>query len=231
MQGFTFIGGVLALFLSVGVLAAPNPGAEALERWFQSDDPAPPDASVADVNGGQLSFLAQPPARAVHHHQNALSIRSSSLRDGWVRLAQCHHNLDAVSRVAIQFREGRVRDLVIRKAENIGSATVEGASVELSDVRPGASLCLEAWTRALRRNPDGTYRLRSGPFMRKFLDGYYPMRVSMRIEYGDSGLDPVAISPSAQQGFEVEHGSGELSFDAWFEGRLVTEITFDDVVL
>lgn len=217
-----------ALSLSAGAAMAAPLSAEALERWFQSDDPAPPDSSVADVNGGHLSFLHAKPARPVHHHQNALSIAPSSLRDGWVRLAQCHHNLDAVSRVHIQFRPGRVRDLVIRRADNIGDASVEGASVKLTDVGHGASLCLEAWTRALRQNDDGTYSLRSGPFMRKFLDGYYPMQVSMKVDFTDSGLDPVAITPAAQKGFEIERGTGELSYEAWFEGRLVTEITFAD---
>lgn len=213
--------------MTAGAAAAPS--AEELERWFESEDPAPPrGTSIDDVNGGSLDFLEHRPRRPVHHHQNALAIHASSLRDGWVRLSQCHHNLDPVSRVEITFREGRVRDLTVRETRNIGSAVVDRANVRLENVQPGASLCLDAWTRALRQQEDGTYSLRSGPFMRKFLDGYYPMRVSMTIDYGDAGLDPVAVSPLAQDGFRVEQGAGELSFDAWFEGRLVTEVTFDE---
>ncbi|MCU0934191.1 MAG: hypothetical protein MUE86_07100, partial [Thiobacillaceae bacterium] len=52
--------------------------------------------SVADVNEGALRFLATPPARPVHHHQNKIVITRDSLSSGWVGLEQCHHHLDAV---------------------------------------------------------------------------------------------------------------------------------------
>lgn len=217
--------GILAaVLLHTTALAAPD--TEELERWFQSDEPGAPGESVAHVSDGELSFLETAAVGDVHHHHNALSLPASSLRDGWVRLEQCHANLDPVGRVQITFREGRVRDLVVRSTQNVGAAWVEGASVQLRDVRRNARICLEAWTRALQANADGSYTLRNGPFMRKFLDGYYPMRVSMDLDYGDAGLNVVGVAPPAQQGFEVSRGPGELVYDAVFEGRLVTEITF-----
>jgi hypothetical protein len=62
--------------------------------------------------------------------------------------------------------------------------------------------------------------------MRRFLDGYYPMRVSMKIDFADSGLRLIAMKPERQQGFEVKEQNGSLAFDAWFEGRLRTEFLF-----
>jgi hypothetical protein len=62
--------------------------------------------------------------------------------------------------------------------------------------------------------------------MRRFLDGYYPMRVSMQIDYASSGLQLIAMKPERQQGFDVTEQDGSLAFDAWFEGRLKTEFLF-----
>ena len=71
---------------------------------------------------------------------------------------------------------------------NIEQSWVEDNTVQLRNVQENARLCVQAWTRALKSNGDGSYSLRNGPFMRRFLDGYYPMRVSMQIDYASSGL-------------------------------------------
>jgi hypothetical protein len=87
-------------------------------------------------------------------------------------------------------------------------------------------LCISAWTRALFDNEDGTYTLYNGPFMRKFLDGYYPMRVSMDVDFADTGLELLYVSPQEQEGFQISEAGSKVSFDAWFEGRLKTEFHF-----
>jgi len=218
---------LLVLGLLVGSpLPAGEPGAAELERWLESDELLPPSASTADVNEGELVFLVKPPRRAVHYHQNRLVISAASLRDGWVRLAQCHSNLDRVPLAQILYNRDRVRGLVITVSEHIGRSRVEGHTVQLEDIGPRARLCVSAWTRALQRRDDGSYLLRNGPFMRRFLDGYYPMRVSLQVDYAASGLRLVDMRPARQPGFEVRDGDGRLSFDAWFEGRLQTEFVF-----
>ncbi len=188
--------------------------------WFEFDV----ESLTAQVNEGDLHFLAQPPAEPVHHHDNVVTLDRESLGNGWVRLVQCHHNIDRVSRAQILFRKGRIRNIRITHAENIGRAWVEGASVQLSDIGAHSSLCLDAESQALSANGDGSYRVSNGPFMRRFLDGYYPMRVSHRIVLADSGLRFAAIRPGRQPGFEVAVTSDAISFDAWFEGRLRTEV-------
>ncbi|MDZ7660819.1 hypothetical protein [Thiohalophilus sp.] len=214
------------LLLAGGSVASQELSQEELERWFESDDPHPPGQSAANVNEGSLVFLPQPPGKPVHHHHNKLVISELSLATGWVRLQQCHDNMDEFSRVQVLFKKGRIRDLTITRAENISESWVEGNSVQLRDVQAGAQLCVSAWTRALESRDGGRFTMQNGPFMRKFLDGYYPMRVSMDIDYSGTGLQLVSVSPQQQRGFEVDERSEGINVNAWFEGRLNTELMF-----
>ena len=144
-----------------------------------------------------------------------------------MKMEQCHANLDQVSAAQILFNKERIKELKIIKQQNINKAWVEGASVQLEDIQTDAVLCLQAWTRALFINDDGSYSLRNGPFMRRFLDGYFPMRVSMDIAYENTGLKPITVSPSEQQGFNIWREKDRIGFDAVFEGKLKTEFGFE----
>ncbi|MGF1545853.1 MAG: hypothetical protein ACFCUG_00835 [Thiotrichales bacterium] len=205
--------GLLVTVLAVGVALHAEPD-------------FPDEVDTSHVNSGDLTFLEHPPANAVHHHHNAIRITPSSLTDGWVRMDQCHEHLDAVPRAQIVYREGRVRDLRITRDAGIEAAWVEGATVQLRAVGKPAVLCVSADTQALQDNQDGTYTLASGPFMRQFLDGYYPMRVSMSIEFPEE-LRFLDTSPNRQRGFEVSEEPRRIRLNTWFEGRLRTEIRFD----
>jgi hypothetical protein len=96
----------------------------------------------------------------------------------------------------------------------------------LRDINHNAELCITADSKALISNSDGTYVLKNGPFMRRFFDGYYPMHVTMDITLPTDCLRVEHISPQRQSGFEVRQTADRLSIDAWFEGRLLTTITF-----
>jgi len=183
-------------------------------------------ASASSVNEGALHFLTTPPTRAPHHHQNRIRIDAASLETGWVQLAQCHDHLDAVPRAQITFREGHVRSLRVREATHIESAWAEGASVQLIGVAPGARLCLDAETRALRDRGDGFFVLQNGPYLRRFLDGYYPIRVSLQVDYPAALLGVVDVSPPAQPGLTVDEHPGSVQLEALFEGALTTLIQF-----
>lgn len=185
--------------------------------------------SAYNVNEGELHFLEKAPAKAVHHHQNWFRIDEESLATGWVRLVQCHDNLDAVPRAQITFREGFVRDLKVLSYTQIESAWIEGASVQLVNVGRGARLCLAADTRALRNTGNGYYNLYSGPYMRKFLDGYYPMRLTLEIEYPAQLLSLLDVSPGAQPGFQLDDTPGLIRMDAIFEGVLQTLAQFEKI--
>ena len=81
--------------------------------------------------------------------------------------------------------------------------------------------------RALEFNEDGSFSLRNGPFMRRFLDGYYPMHVSMDIEVPRDYLRFLDIRPRRQNGFKVDETAEGLYVDTWFEGKLYTEVRFE----
>jgi hypothetical protein len=182
--------------------------------------------SAAEVNEGPLHFLADPPDKPVHHHQNHIIIGIDSLDTGWVTLKQCHDNLDAVPRVQITFREGFVRDLRIDSSRGVAEAWVEGPSIQLRQIEPGSRLCLSAQTRALRDTGGGYFNLNNGPYMRKFLDGYYPMRVSLDVDYPPALLRLVDISPQITAGLALQESPGRIHMDALFEGELRTLIQF-----
>jgi hypothetical protein len=212
--------------LATLLLALGSVGASAADTDFPTDMDFPTESADA-VNEGTLRFLEAPPAKPVHHHQNRIRIDASSLSSGWVALAQCHDHLDAVPRTQITFREGFVRDLKIESSSGIERAWVEGASVQLSAVAPGARLCLSAQTRALRALGDGRFKLVNGPYMRKFLDGYYPMLLTLEVEYPAHALDLVRIDPAPQAGLNIEARPGNVRLDAMFEGELRTAIEFE----
>ncbi len=198
---------------------------EELERWFNSDTMEPP--RYKDVNEGHLVFLSENRNPTLHHHHNSLTISPQSLSNGWIRLEQCHHNMDKVPAAQILFKEGRVKNIKITRQENIQKAWVEGYSVQMENITDNAVICLQADTHSLLQNKDGTYSLRNGPYMRRFLDGYYPIRVSLDLNFSQTQLELLDVSPPSQRGFEiVEMDKGLLHFDTVFEGKLQTEFHF-----
>ena len=220
----------LLLLLSIFVTSAANSQTDSLsdkdwETYWPDDDM---DQIIDAINEGELSFLDKPPDQPVHHHQNTFIILQSSIETGWIKLVQCHEKLDTLSRAQIVYNQDRIRYLRITETENIDQARVEGHTVQLTNVKSHARLCVEAESRALIAQQDGTYVMQNGPFMRRFLDGYFPMRVSIDIKF-PANLSFIAIEPVEQQGFSLIKQKQHLQLDAWFEGRLVTRIRFKRV--
>ena len=209
------------LILLIPAIASTKEGLD--DEWFDDDL----EARVANVNGGDLVFLSEPPLEPVHHHHNRVVVDADSLDNGWVTLIQCHRHLDAVPRTQVLYHQTRTRDLSIVSHKNIEQAWVEGHTVQLADVEHGASICIRARTRTLEFNEDGSFSLRGGPFMRRFLDGYYPMRVSMNIEVPREYLRFVDTRPRHQDGFKVHETADGVHIDTWFEGKLYTEVRFE----
>jgi hypothetical protein len=204
------------------LLCGPALAAEDDDWWRDQ----PVERALA-VNEGQLVFLQEPPTKPVHHHSNRVMITEASLQNGWAHLEQCHKNLDAVAELQIVFNPERVRKLVIRDTRNVGQAFVEGASIQLRDIGHNAMICLSAETRSVNSLGAGVYELRSGPFMRRFLDGYYPIHVTFRIDYPEA-IDLIDASPGEQPGVAMTRTTQHVELDTWFEGRLTTRFLFSD---
>ncbi|MEE9343591.1 MAG: hypothetical protein V3V12_08175 [Gammaproteobacteria bacterium] len=188
--------------------------------------PDSPQADIDAVSNGELNFKSLSPTTPVHHLHNQIKITAESLSTGWVHLHQCHEHLDSVSAVQITFNSDRVKNLTVKHSKNIGRAWVEGSNVELESVGKSASICIDADTRTLTEANSGQFILRNGPFMRRFLDGYYPMRVSFTVTVPETKLELLAISPSPQPGLSLLQTGNTVYIDALFEGKLNTEIEF-----
>ncbi len=210
---------LFALASSLSANEAMTP--EQLETWFNSDD----EASTEQVSEGALQFIS-PPAKAVLHSINTLTIDENSIDNGWVGLVQCYKHLDAVPVAEVVYYYKQMRGLRITASHNIGSAQLQGQSVQLRDVLKDAELCIRAEVRIFYQNPDQTYSLINGPFHRRFLDGYYPYHVTLNIHFPGKRLVLEQTRPAAQTGFEVRQAANGLTIDSHFEGALNTEIIF-----
>jgi hypothetical protein len=213
---------VILLTFTSSITARMTPEEE--EAWFNSDQD-PEEEALRNINEGDLVFLQKYPDKPVHHHINTLIINTESLKSGWIQLFQCHENMDSFPKAQVVYNPDKIKNLHIRSVQNIGKAWVEGPSVQLENVKKGARLCVEADSFALHKQKDGSYKLRNGPFMRKFLDGYFPMRVTMYVKLPKT-LKFASITPKQQAGFQIKQSSNGLHYDALFEGKLVTEILF-----
>lgn len=129
----------------------------------------------------------------------------------------------------IVYRYEGIRDLRIDSYQGIASARVEGRSVQLADVSPGAEICIRANVQILRAIPDGAFEIRSGPFHRRFLDGYYPVHLEYVLQYPEDLLVVESISPPPRQGLSTIDRPGVLNIDAWFEGKLTLVLRLREI--
>ena len=206
----------LCLWAAVVVAEDAEPDWDALEAGF----------STSQVNEGELEFLTTRPAGRILKTTNTLTILPASLQDGWVRLAQCQSSLDPVDSITVQYRYTGMRDLKVISASNMDSAWVEGSTVQLRGVRQGGEVCIEAAVQVLKDDGAGGFSLRSGPFHRRFLDGYYPVELVYRITWPPEQLALREARPASVPGLALHSGPGELAIDALFEGKLVVELSF-----
>ena len=191
------------------------------EELFDSDF----EEQAITVSEGELRFIAAQPEASILHSVNTLKITPGSLATGWVELAQCYENLDAVPEVIIGYRYKQMRNLQLISHNNIRSARVQDNSVHLINVEQQASICVKAEVLILKQVGDDYY-LHNGPYHRKFLDGYYPFHLSLTVHYPQQLMKLMKISPEPQPGFVISAQQGSVTIDSWFEGKLNVDIRF-----
>ena len=186
------------------------------------DDEDWPDATsrALAVNEGELVFIAPPADRAPLHADTDLRLDANSTASGWVDMRQCYRHLDTAYNTEISYAYREIRNLRVTRADKIGGARIEGQGVALEDVAAGATLCVAAEVRILERLSPTRFRMRHGPYHRRFLDGYYPYHVSLGLDYAAAGLELARIEPAAQPGFAVTQTPAGLEIETWFEGIL-----------
>ncbi len=201
----------------------PAPLTAAETDWSAAERQMELEQRALEINEGDLQVLERPPEAASHHHQNRLLITAQSLSDGWVTMYQCHSDLDAVSATQVVYNKARIRNIKVLSSQNIGSVRIEGHTVQLKDVGAESEICISADKRALLYE-NGQYYLKLGPFMRRFLDGYYPMRVQVEVCY-PTFLQLVGSSPvKAKQ--RSRNKTSYADIDIWIVGKLDIELIF-----
>lgn len=213
---------LLFLFAFPALQAEATPTTEELEKWFMSDELAPPSQS----SDSHLTFIAPPTGKPALHSVNEITINLQSIKTGWVDLLQCYENLDPVPDMEVVYNYKNMRKLTIVKSQNIEQAYVKDQSVQLENVLKNAQLCIRTEVRIFYKNKDGSYRLVNGPFHRKFLDSYFPFHLTLKVNYPSAQLKFISSKPKHQFGFVVKHADNTLLIDSYFTGKLYTEVTF-----
>lgn len=174
---------------------------------------------------GELRFLAERPDPGAYHYQSRVTITPESLNSGVVELNTCHRALDPNRRIVIQFNPERVQDIRIAEFEGMAQAGVEGHQVELRDVQRGGSICIDLRSRVLDEQAPGQWRLRAGPLMRRYLDGYLPMQAQLQVHWPTGLLRVVNQEPSNQAGAQLQTRPDGATWQLTFAGRLSTHMT------
>lgn len=173
-----------------------------------------------------LRFLPDPPDRPIHHHINRIRVTRETLESGWASLFQCHENMDALGASQIVFNEERTRDLEVERSRNIERVRIEGTTVLLDGVAEGAEICISGESRALRRTDSGVLVVRNGPFMRRFLDSYFSMHVTLVVRFPSDRLAFLGLRPEPRPGLTIRRTEGRITVEAWFKGVLRTRLRF-----
>jgi hypothetical protein len=214
---------IFLLLLTALVSMMPASSSASDDDWSVIEEAAALEQRAREVNEGELQLLDKQPEAAAHNQQNRLMITEQSLSDGWVAMYQCHSDLDKVSASQIVYNQDRIRDIKVLSSHNIGSARVEGHTVQMTDIEAESKICIAADKRALSYEK-GRYYLKLGPFMRRFLDGYYPMRVQLEVCY-PLFLQLLRSSPVEA----LQHTRDKTSYakiDIWVVGKLDIELVF-----
>lgn len=190
---------------------------------FEADE-----ARLRAVNTGDLQFLSDDGQAALRTHSE-LRIGAASLTDGWVTLAQCQHDLDAVGVAEIVYNYTCLRGLEITEQSGIDTARVEGGSVQLRGVSAGAHVCVRAEVQILRVDGEGGFRIDSGPYHRRYLDGYFPLHLVLRVVYPRQLLRWEGVEPSPRPGLKVVEEAGATTVDTRFTGKLTLRLRFSDL--
>ena len=217
---------LILLFLATGCpVYAADPSREELEKWFESDDLYQPD--TVKISEGELRFLNTPPDKRVPSVFNEIKVSPDSIQKGWVDIKQCYKQLDPIDSVEVVYRYKQMRRLSIHSYKNIDKVSAKAHSVQLDGVGREAELCVVLQAKIFYRTSNNQFVLRNGPFERKFLDGYYPFHVIIKVSFPAEKIRFVSSNPGKVPGFHVQSDRNSLIVDTWFEGKLMTELVFE----
>lgn len=226
------------------------------ERAFLEDDSF---FETMNVQDSPLKWVTQQKTKGSYSLFNEITILPSSLEDGFVKFTQCHRNLDEIRAIDIVYNPKTTQALEVVSARGVGQYQTQAEKVELYQVEKGAEVCIQGQNKTLiKATQTQTWQLDRGPYMRKFLDGYYPMSVEETIfwparmlswqatrVYDESQKTYQLISQPATTSRIAENSNrktathrpqishqadaGKLASDYWFEGALRVRYQFQGI--
>ncbi len=179
---------------------------------------------VEQLSEGELVWYGQAPAETTSRTALAVRFKPDSHRQGWLDVRQCHENLARVPAAQLVFEGRPVRALRIVETDNIQHAVIDNNTVQLTGVGAAARICVSSEQRILHRLDEHHWAMVSGPFQRRFLDGFYPMQVKMDISWPSDRWRLVQTRP--EKGPEVTTSEDHVQMRAHFAGRLKVAFVF-----
>ncbi len=157
------------------------------ERAFLEDDSF---FKTLDVQDSPLKWVEPNKTQGKYWLQNDITIDHDSLSTGFVDFTQCHNNLDAIHAIEIVYNAKTTENLTVLSSKGIGSTVTKAASIALRNVQKDAKICISGKTKTLTFDQKQQHwQLARGPYMRKFLDGYYPMHVQETIQWSGVNIN------------------------------------------
>ena len=151
--------------------------------------------------------------------KNSLEINTQSLKTGWLEFSQCHYQLDPVPKIEVTYNPKHTRNLKILSYQDIDEATALKDAVVLMNVKRGAQVCIQGESQTLTPLDNG-FSVQRGPYMRKFLDGYYPMIVEESIKLNLLNARLIKQTPVKPEKTQKDSDGSLYHFNYAFEGQL-----------
>lgn len=168
---------------------------------------------------GELRFLVENPDPKGYWYSSRVALTEESLRTGEVSLETCHRQLDPIRKVVIAFNPQRLIGLSITSHQGIEAIESEAHRVTLSNVQRGAHICISLTSRALDQVSPSQWQLQAGPLMRRYFDGYLPMKADLKVSWPRNLLRLEATSPAVQPGVAIFASESGAEMLAVFAGR------------
>ncbi len=182
--------------------------------------------------------------------KNAITLTDETLKTGFVQFSQCHTHLDAIRAIDIVYNPQTTQELEVLSSKKIQTVTAHAAKIELKNVDKGAEVCVAGKVKTFHFNEQNQqWNLQRGPYMRKFLDGYYPMHVQETIQWPDIAIKwhATEIFDESQNQFvevfsdsllqknsaktphpQMQKSHNAMNIDYWFEGKLKINYLFQN---
>lgn len=219
------------------------------ERAFFEDDSF---FETLEVQETPIKWIDPNKTHGQYALENTITILPDSVKTGVVGFTQCHLNLDEIRAIDIVYNPQTTKTLRVISTKGISQSKAFTSKIELYGVEKGAEVCIEGKNKTLEFNQTNqSWRLARGPYMRKFLDGYYPMHVAETISWPSETLNwkstdilqeqpslksakftplfstsqPLPSNPQ-KPSFEINHKQGWIKSNYWFEGKLTLREQF-----